>query len=239
MFVYKIENTVNGKVYIGKTIMRSVKDRWKTHRRTLRLGNHRNPHLQHAYDLYGSGSFSYSILEIHADREAVGDAETTNIIRYKSANPDYGYNMSFGGEGVIFTDEVKEKMRAAWAKRNAAGLPGPFAGKTHSDESKRKAAISCTGWKHTPEALAKISKAKKGKPAFPGAIAKMAAANKGNTYNLGKKRSAESIQRMSDSRKGHFAHNKGVKYSEEKKSIIAAKVRATRARNKLLRESNE
>jgi len=42
--VYKITNTKNGKVYIGKSI--DVNNRWKTHRRYLDNNNHYNYKLQ-------------------------------------------------------------------------------------------------------------------------------------------------------------------------------------------------
>lgn len=44
--IYKIENKVNGKVYIGQSI--DIKIRWYNHRKELNGNRHHNEHLQNA-----------------------------------------------------------------------------------------------------------------------------------------------------------------------------------------------
>ena len=58
--IYKIENKVNGKVYIGQSI--DIEKRWKSHISYLNKGIHRNKHLQSAWDKYGEGNFDKKIL---------------------------------------------------------------------------------------------------------------------------------------------------------------------------------
>lgn len=58
--VYEIKNTVNGKIYIGSA--HRFGKRWALHKSRLRRGVHENPHLQSAYNLYGSNCFEYYIL---------------------------------------------------------------------------------------------------------------------------------------------------------------------------------
>lgn len=54
---YSIQNNINGKSYSGSST--DVKKRWKTHKRTLRKGNHHSIKLQRAWDKYGEDSFIF------------------------------------------------------------------------------------------------------------------------------------------------------------------------------------
>jgi group I intron endonuclease len=59
MFIYKITNKINGKVYIGKTV-RTVEQRWAQH---LADAHRRSsPLLHNAIRKYGSDAFNISIL---------------------------------------------------------------------------------------------------------------------------------------------------------------------------------
>lgn len=136
MFIYKIENTVTKKVYIGKTISANIELRWKDHRNKLRRGTHVNHYIQRAYNKYGVGSFVYSILSEHNNLDELNDAETIAIIHHRSCNPTYGYNMSFGGEGDLRTDVVKKKLSKIASLR--IGKKNPFFGKKHTEETKNK-----------------------------------------------------------------------------------------------------
>ena len=61
--VYEIKNKINGKRYIGSTIMTFTK-RLEHHRCLLRKNTHKNKHLQRAWNKYGEDNFEFSILEI-------------------------------------------------------------------------------------------------------------------------------------------------------------------------------
>jgi group I intron endonuclease len=161
MYVYKITNTINGKVYIGKTTMPRVNDRWKDHRRKLRIGQHVNVHLQRAYNQYGIENFAYEVLEEHSCKEALLESEMVNIIRYRSCNRDFGYNMTFGGEGSEMTPEVRAKISKFASTRT--GEKNPFFGKTHSPEVRQILSASSTGRVPSEKARQKMSKAGKGR----------------------------------------------------------------------------
>lgn len=60
--VYQILNKVNNKSYIGSTTMSFTK-RMDHHRSMLRKGNHKNQHLQRAWNKYGEDNFEFLILE--------------------------------------------------------------------------------------------------------------------------------------------------------------------------------
>ena len=61
--VYIFKNKINGKCYIGSTVM-SFKKRFNHHVYHLRENKHKNSHFQNAWNKYGEDSFEFNILEI-------------------------------------------------------------------------------------------------------------------------------------------------------------------------------
>ena len=96
MIVYKITNTINGKVYIGLTTL-TLEYRWKRH-----LTEGRNPknkkHLYLAMRKYGEEAFKPEIIAETDNFETLGKMERYYIRSYDSTNPDKGYNLTRGGE---------------------------------------------------------------------------------------------------------------------------------------------
>lgn len=64
--IYKIENLITGKIYIGS--VSSSKScfnvRWKQHLNDLKIKKHFNQHLQNSFNIYQEDNFQFSILEI-------------------------------------------------------------------------------------------------------------------------------------------------------------------------------
>ena len=60
--IYAIENTVNGKMYIGSTV--SFDRREREHFSALRNGKHHSPKLQNSYNKHGGEVFSFRPLLI-------------------------------------------------------------------------------------------------------------------------------------------------------------------------------
>jgi hypothetical protein len=58
--IYQILCIPNGKIYIGSAI--DLRARWEQHRHSLRRRDHRNRHLQQAWDKYGESNFEFSVL---------------------------------------------------------------------------------------------------------------------------------------------------------------------------------
>ena len=59
--IYKIENKVNGKFYIGSAVHFS--NRKSDHFRRLRLNTHKNIYLQNSYNKYGKDNFIMVLIE--------------------------------------------------------------------------------------------------------------------------------------------------------------------------------
>ena len=86
-YLYKITNTVNGKVYIGKT--KDPKRRWREHQNKdtgcLKLVN--------AFNKYGNQNFTFTVLCIGSP-SYISDLEVVAILRYDSIVN--GYNIHLG-----------------------------------------------------------------------------------------------------------------------------------------------
>lgn len=112
--IYKIENLVNGKVYIGQS--RDIKRRWITHKTVINTTSKqlqqlwRNP-LYAAFHKYGIENFSFSVIE-ECEQGKLNEREIFYIKKYHSYVKDSlcnGYNATPGGDGgkSLTEEEIK------------------------------------------------------------------------------------------------------------------------------------
>ena len=93
-YIYKIENLVNHKKYIGLT--NNIARRRSRHFTDLKCHRHDNSFLQKEYDLYGAENFSFEkIFEGDVTPEEIGIKEQEYIKKYDSYYN--GYNQNEGG----------------------------------------------------------------------------------------------------------------------------------------------
>lgn len=106
MIIYKITNTVNGKIYIGKTT-KSLTERKKSHFKRFRAGE--KTHLYNAFKKYGKDVFLWKELSSCSDIQTLNDLEIFFIKKYDSFKN--GYNMTLGGDGgdTISMKSLEEK----------------------------------------------------------------------------------------------------------------------------------
>jgi group I intron endonuclease len=100
--VYKHINTVTKKVYIGIT-SRSPKYRWgkngNGYLRKKENGEYIQPLIARAILKYGWEAFEHIILFEGLSKAEAKSKEIELIAQYKSRDPNFGYNISAGGEG--------------------------------------------------------------------------------------------------------------------------------------------
>lgn len=145
-YLYKITNKINNKIYIGVHSTENLDDGY--------MGSGKL--LKRAQDKYGIENFSKEILEYFDDKESMLEAEK-NIVTEEFLNRPDVYNLKLGGEGgwdhinnYPMTDQQRELISLGVKKAHSNGklkgwssnglMKNGFAGKTHSQEAKRKIA---------------------------------------------------------------------------------------------------
>ena len=183
MTIYQITNTVNGKIYIGKTVQtieRRFKEHiWVSHRETATQSN---TYLHNAIRKYGKEAFIVTELESgFGSEEALNEAE----IRYISdLSPQY--NMTKGGDGGPSPTSEEHKKR----------ISDSLKGRKRSEETKRKISDAHKGKKLSEEHKRKMSESMKGKPKSEDHIRKMSESRKGRKLSEETKRKiSESVKR--------------------------------------------
>jgi group I intron endonuclease len=172
--VYVLENKINGKCYVGQTIM-SMKERLHAHR----YGG--TAIFSQALKKYGINAFK--IIENEVPEKYMDSMERGLIKLYGSIAPN-GYNLESGGHACKhhhpYTLAKLSEIRSG-EKNWAYGKPGTMLGKHHSDEAKKKMSKDRLGKPKSKEHRESISRSRMGKP----------------SPTLGKHFSDESRERMS------------------------------------------
>jgi group I intron endonuclease len=141
----------NNKVYIGITGQNPIK-RWHGG-----LGYNRNQHFYRAILKYGWDNIQHEILYSELTKEEACEKEIELIALYKSNNPDYGYNMTSGGEHFEHNEISRKKL-----SESHKGKSHP-----HSEESKQKLSEAHKGKPKSEEHKRHLSEVRKamGQPA--------------------------------------------------------------------------
>lgn len=106
--IYKIENMVNHKCYIGQAV--DINKRWRRHRETYTDATSREYEypIYRAMRKYGIDNFSFEVIE-ECLREELNEKEKHYIEKYDAFFN--GYNQTLGGEGAVCTDSmIKESV---------------------------------------------------------------------------------------------------------------------------------
>lgn len=109
--VYKVTNTINGKVYVGIT-NQTFKVRWYKHCSDSLRGSEFP--LHNAIRKYGVDNFTIELLEICDTLEQLKEREKFWIIELQSKVDKNGYNLTDGGDGTFgrkLSEETREKIR--------------------------------------------------------------------------------------------------------------------------------
>lgn len=195
-FVYKHTSPSN-KVYIGITCKKNIKQRWGKNGR----GYKECPYFYKAIQKYGWDNIQHEILFIDLSEKEAQEKEIELISFYKSNNPEFGYNLTSGGEGrpnYVCSQETKDKM----SKNNGAKNPKyrqQYLDRLSGENNPMKNPEIAQKFKHplSEETKKKISERKKGKSRLKEVRDKLKQAHIGLTA------SEETRKKMSESHKKH------------------------------------
>lgn len=164
-FVYKINNRVNGKVYVGQTNYPEL--RWSQHRSNAKyvIGNQV---ITRAMTKYEIENFDFEVIASCKTMDDVNLVEREMIVQYDSRNPAKGYNVDIGGGaterapeiGLKIFESLKKHYETHDSKRlgttcneqtkklmseSAMGKDGTNTGKTFDDSWRMKIVTSLAG----------------------------------------------------------------------------------------------
>jgi group I intron endonuclease len=172
--IYKILNNNNGKFYIGSA--QNLRRRWKQHESDLKRGNHKNPHLQHAWNKDGE-NFTFLVLEEVEKDEDLIPAEQKWLDLTRSYERGVGYNIcptAGSSLGRPVSQETRKKLHNAnkgtspWTKGRSLSqehrrkIGEAKKGRSISEEHRRKIGEARLGKGHNAETKRKIGEAKNG-----------------------------------------------------------------------------
>jgi group I intron endonuclease len=252
--VYLIRNKLNGKVYVGLSET-TLHKRWLAHKADARAGDRRP--LYSAIRKYGVTGFDVIELGRASCRKELKEMEIRSIWSHSATESGVGYNLTLGGDGVngyTHTEETKERCRQVsneyWsepASRDKASADKQVS--CNTPEYKAAISVSRKITANTQKARANNSNAQRA----PDVVAKKSAATKAQWQDEEFKtlKSAQAKEQWADPIKkaAHIAAynspeakrkkseaNLALWSNPEYKANRLVQMKATRERNKLLRE---
>lgn len=157
--VYMHEHRESGKKYIGITGMKP-EYRWNNGK------GYSSGYFRNAIDKHGWDAFRHELLYTGLTKEGACKLECELIAKYKTNDPEFGYNCSTGGEmtalGAHWTlgEETKRKMCKPKSEEHRKHISEARKGrqcKPLSEDHKRKISEAEKGRKLTEEHKAKLS----------------------------------------------------------------------------------
>ncbi len=127
--IYKVTNSINGKVYIGQTTM-TLRNRWRLHCHV----NSTCSTLKKAIEKHGKDAFNVELVDSADNRKELNEKEKAWIQKEKSIAPN-GYNVDEGGYYIEYSEESRRRMSEHHA--DVKGKNNPMYGAKHSIESCR------------------------------------------------------------------------------------------------------
>lgn len=132
--VYRITNTVNGKIYIGQTI--DPDTRKESHRKHGKYMPHTN-HFYNAVKKHGWEAFRFEEIDTAFSPEELNHMETYWIKWFNATDPEVGYNIAKGGADRSCQESTRRKISESHKRNIRLGLKShSYSGKRRSDEEK-------------------------------------------------------------------------------------------------------
>ena len=122
MYIYKITNKINNKIYVGQT-SKSIKYRFDLHVQNSKKEEIRKKQpIDAAIYRYGVENFIVEQIDVAIDKKDLSNKEIYWISFYNSTDRNIGYNLTFGGEGgdtySLKSKEEMDKIKAIISQKN-------------------------------------------------------------------------------------------------------------------------
>ncbi|MGG4218811.1 GIY-YIG nuclease family protein [Paenibacillus jamilae] len=162
--IYVIENSLNGKQYVGYT-SKGYEKRFAIHVKEANSGSNR--YLCRAIRKYGESNFSVKLLDVADSHEEAKEKEKKYILELKTfahAKGNHGYNATLGGDGmngVVFPESTRLKISKS--KKKAGHWVGKANPKYHKGHLISGENHPMFGKMHTAETKCKIGTSNKGR----------------------------------------------------------------------------
>lgn len=124
MIIYKIQNKINGKIYIGQTVG-TLQHRISQHKSNSK----KKSVINMAIRKYGWDNFVAEVIDSAKSIEELNQKEIYWIQYYESIAPN-GYNLEIGGKNAINSEETRKKISQS-LKGKYKGAKSPKAKKVY------------------------------------------------------------------------------------------------------------
>lgn len=211
MIIYKAENKINGKIYIGQTT-KSLNIRKVRHRYSS------SGIFRYAVKKYGLGGFDWQILETCTSKYDLDLAEEWYIRKFNSRHPN-GYNITIGGGGCLGYKHDKNTLN-----RMRKYMMGKNIGKVRDNAFKKKLSNIFSGSGNPMHGKTGEAAPNYGRKFSDTTRGKMSANQTGDKNSFyGRKHTDKTRECMSESRKGkkHPLFGKNVSATTKHKISVA------------------
>lgn len=119
MYIYKIINLLNDRVYIGQVYNKTIYDRFKRHIHDAK--NTSKSYIDRSIAKYGSENFKVEEIDTAETLDELNYKEKYWINFYNSTDHNYGYNLTPGGDGGnTYLCKTEDEMNFIKSKISAA-----------------------------------------------------------------------------------------------------------------------
>ena len=170
MIVYLATNTVNGKVYVGKTVRTLSHAKARHHQRAKFIWKYGvYSRFYTALRKYGFEAFEWRVIYEGLSDSDIQAHERLFIAQFNSTDKKHGYNMTPGGDGgagKTLSETHIQKLRAYFAGENnpqhgKTGPDHPAFGHRHNEQTKQRISAAHKGKVVLAETRKKLSETRK------------------------------------------------------------------------------